>query len=64
MSYYTQELEQLLGSNEPEEMKIKITGNAVDTKWFDLNLESIDSLEHFLTLLRAGIIEERAEKTG
>lgn len=50
--YYSRELERVLKDNEPGTLKLKITGANSDTKWIDLNQESLEALQGFISELQ------------
>lgn len=57
MSYYDDELQLILNTN--HSFKFKITGNNNDTKFMNINLDSIESLQAFLV-----IVKEDLERSG
>lgn len=52
MTYYQQELMSVLEQSAPANMKIKIIGDNSETKWLNLNPESIEDIQSFLAELK------------
>ena len=52
MKYYQQELLSVFENDTPASMKIKIQGAYSETKWLNLNSESIQALQDFLAELK------------
>ena len=51
-SYCDKELNDTLEKNSLEFLRLKVSGDKYSSKWLDLNLESIKSVERFLNKVK------------
>jgi len=57
-NYYDKELQRVLPTTANETVMLKIVNDDRSTKWLNINLESIESLQAFLDIVKEDLEEE------